>query len=360
MSEFQTIQSNIIDGFLQKSPYMSKLSVADRIAVYNEALKRLSEVRNYIYENVTDSGNRVAINMDYMTLSNLKTIDNIMENDLIDLTLEERLLIYNITQFRIASLRIIQKQSHYAVSNVRSTYISSLKKFVVPILSNITLIGIFTSHEKLFLLPIEKSIIAATVHLKEKFLELPLTKVITDILGQTKIKNIAFPISNSIAVVNINAFIKYLTMSLSTKIIGSDPIIPLITVSLEMLTIGSQSGNTNIYINSNIAWTVSSNRSWIRPSGSGAIGNSNITINWDANTSSQSRDVSITITGVGASKVISITQAGTVTVPEIKWLNQLKNIVFPINKNIVEVQAYQHIKTKELALPLSKTIVTIG
>ena len=113
------IQSHMmkaIDILLKRNPYIKVLSDADRIAVYNEALKRIAKLREYEYTNQSDLETLV-VNTQYTNLSAIKTIDNILDDDIKSFSTDERLLLYNIVQDRIATLRVLQHTHNYLITN---------------------------------------------------------------------------------------------------------------------------------------------------------------------------------------------------------------------------------------------------
>lgn len=73
----------------------------------------------------------------------------------------------------------------------------------------------------------------------------------------------------------------------------------------------SSGGNASISFNSNVQWTASSSAQWITVSpASGGAGSNVLTAKTDANTSTADRSGTVTISALGASKSISITQKG--------------------------------------------------
>jgi hypothetical protein len=75
-----------------------------------------------------------------------------------------------------------------------------------------------------------------------------------------------------------------------------------------------------VSVTSNVSWTVSSNQSWLRVSPTSGSNNGSFTMTADPNTSGSSRSATVTVTGGGISRPISITQAAVVlTVNPSSW-----------------------------------------
>ncbi len=178
-----------IDKLLKKNSYLKNLSVADRIAVYNEALKQVAELRHYFYSN-QESETNFFINL-HRRLSAVDTMDSVLIDDMYDLTLEERLLIYDMTVSRIGSLRNLQDSYHYLISNNRET-ISNLSTLSFPILSSIQEF-VYNIKEKILQLPILCSMRNYVNYLSERTLSLPIqSRIIAGLLSN---KTLNLPIS---------------------------------------------------------------------------------------------------------------------------------------------------------------------
>jgi hypothetical protein len=186
-----------IDTLLLKNIYFKKLSIADRLAIYNIALKQVAELRNYFYTNQTSITN-FTINISNI-LSSMNSIDDILLDDLQSLTQQERLLIYNIVQSRIASLRNLQNHHYYLITNTRGA-LSHKKTLLLPITNWINEI-ILIIKEKILTFPISNSIIAFSRSAKVKTLTLPILVSIVAGLQQSKI--LQFPIIKTIVLLGI-------------------------------------------------------------------------------------------------------------------------------------------------------------
>ncbi|WP_198597355.1 BACON domain-containing protein, partial [Gracilimonas amylolytica] len=85
-----------------------------------------------------------------------------------------------------------------------------------------------------------------------------------------------------------------------------------ITASPTSLSFSSASGSDDFAITSNVSsWTVSESLAWVTVSGADGSGNdSQVLVSVDQNTSTNSRNGTITISGGGTSETVSVSQAG--------------------------------------------------
>ena len=83
------------------------------------------------------------------------------------------------------------------------------------------------------------------------------------------------------------------------------------TVSTGALSVGYQAASTNTFnIVTALAWTASSNQSWLVPSATSGTGNATITVTAAENTSSASRTATVTVTASDNTvKTVTVTQA---------------------------------------------------
>ena len=73
----------------------------------------------------------------------------------------------------------------------------------------------------------------------------------------------------------------------------------------------SSAGSATVNVTSNVGWTVSDNQSWLSTSLAGGSNNGSFQISVIANTEASSRTGTVTVTGGGITRTITITQAGT-------------------------------------------------
>jgi hypothetical protein len=168
-----------IDNLLQKNPYIGKLSEADRIAVYNEAIKRIATLREYTYTNQSTS-DQLVINTQY-ELSDITSIDNIISPDISSLSVDERLLIYNMVQDRIATLRVLQHSKDYEVIN--STFMLDIyTSMILPIAFMIynPATSVKDVHQVIRQLPLSNKLFNYLLNSQEMILELPIKNQITN------------------------------------------------------------------------------------------------------------------------------------------------------------------------------------
>jgi|GEM_PF-5660130 len=83
-----------------------------------------------------------------------------------------------------------------------------------------------------------------------------------------------------------------------------------LTLDTEIWNPEATVSSTTVAVTSNVPWTVSSNAAWLTASPNSGTNNGSFTINTEANTSTSERNGTITVTGGGITKKISVTQAG--------------------------------------------------
>ena len=193
-----------IDVLLQKNPYFKGKSIADRLAIYNIALKQLAELRSYFYTNQTSTTN-FTINQSSI-LSSMDSIDDILLDDLSTLTQQERLLIYNMVQSRIGSLRNLQNHHYYLVTNTHGQ-LTRITRREFPLLKLVREL-IYTLISGTKELPIQQSVRIIVYEIKQKIMEFPLLHGIVNFdstIGgiQQKIKTLEFPLLKTILTLSI-------------------------------------------------------------------------------------------------------------------------------------------------------------
>lgn len=196
------------------------MSIADRVAVYNEALKQVAKIHPIYYDNAGNTGNLI---LSYKTqkLSTINLVDEILYDDLYNLSDEERLLIYKVTQRRIGMLRILQKSSYYSISNVRSLIVKYSKNLVLSLEYLITALK-YQVKESTLRLTLSKTIATIKMAIDNTTLKLPISKRIINIitLGLEYLKTLRMPISKQIVLLKKIELVKTLVLSLSHKIIS--------------------------------------------------------------------------------------------------------------------------------------------
>jgi len=96
---------------------------------------------------------------------------------------------------------------------------------------------------------------------------------------------------------------------------------PVLTVDT-LKTFSATAGDNDYFIiTSNIAWTVSSKPTWVTLSKSSGTGNDQVTVTVSANTGAQ-RTESITLTGLGITRTVTVTQNAGTTVPTCNTATQ--------------------------------------
>jgi formate dehydrogenase assembly factor FdhD len=86
---------------------------------------------------------------------------------------------------------------------------------------------------------------------------------------------------------------------------------PSLVVNTSSVSQVASGGQTNFTITSNCAsWTITGAPTWASVSPTSGSNNATVTVNFQANTSTQSRDATLTITGCGITRTVSLSQAG--------------------------------------------------
>ena len=83
---------------------------------------------------------------------------------------------------------------------------------------------------------------------------------------------------------------------------------PYLTVNPSSLSFGYSGGSDSFTISSNVSWTVTSSATWCTVSPSSGSNNGTVTVKASENTSTADRTATITVTGGGITKTISVTQ----------------------------------------------------
>jgi chitodextrinase len=84
-----------------------------------------------------------------------------------------------------------------------------------------------------------------------------------------------------------------------------------LTVSPSSLSFAASGGNLNISVTSNVSWTASDNQTWLSVSPGSGSNNAPVTVTAQTNTGTTQRTGSVTISGGGITRTISVTQSGT-------------------------------------------------
>jgi hypothetical protein len=88
---------------------------------------------------------------------------------------------------------------------------------------------------------------------------------------------------------------------------GTEP--PVLTITPENQNVTNKAGTTTFTITSNVTWTASSDQTWCTITNTSGVGNGNLTINYEANTTNSQRIANLSITGLGlAAKTVTVTQ----------------------------------------------------
>lgn len=77
-------------------------------------------------------------------------------------------------------------------------------------------------------------------------------------------------------------------------------------------SVAAASGSTTFNVNSNVTWSVSDNQAWLTVSPTSGANGGIITANFSANSTTNSRTATITVTGGGLTKTVTVVQAGSV------------------------------------------------
>ena len=81
-----------------------------------------------------------------------------------------------------------------------------------------------------------------------------------------------------------------------------------ITLTPVSQTVDAVAGSTDFSIGSNVSWTVSESCDWLSCNPTNGSGNGTITINYDANTTTQQRSCAITVSGSGINRTFTLIQ----------------------------------------------------
>lgn len=85
-----------------------------------------------------------------------------------------------------------------------------------------------------------------------------------------------------------------------------------LTVSPTTLNVAATAGNISFNITGNVVWTATDNQTWVTLSPASGTGNGTVNITYAANPAALSRTATITITGSGLTRVLTLSQAGAV------------------------------------------------
>lgn len=114
--------------------------------------------------------------------------------------------------------------------------------------------------------------------------------------------------------------------------ISQSGIAPVLTVTPTTLTAPAAGlSNAPITVTANVAWTVSSNQAWVTVSQQSGSNNGTILLTVGANASTTQRTATVTISGGGISRTVTIVQAGAVVA------NVLNTNIFQINAGAVPI-----------------------
>ena len=83
-----------------------------------------------------------------------------------------------------------------------------------------------------------------------------------------------------------------------------------LAVSTSTLSLAAAAASSTISVTANVSWTVSDDQSWLSASPASGSNNGSFTVSTTANTASASRSGTVTVTGGGITRSISVTQAG--------------------------------------------------
>jgi mannan endo-1,4-beta-mannosidase len=84
-----------------------------------------------------------------------------------------------------------------------------------------------------------------------------------------------------------------------------------LTVSSTSISFGAGAANSLITVTSNVTWSVTDNASWLTTSPTAGSNNGSFTVSATGTTAAASRSGTITVSGGGVQRTISVTQAGT-------------------------------------------------
>ncbi len=88
------------------------------------------------------------------------------------------------------------------------------------------------------------------------------------------------------------------------------PVDDELSLSTNTVSFSSNTGSTNVNVNSNISWTASSTASWLTVSPSSGTNNGALTLNTAVNGGANSRSAQVVVSGAGLSQTIEVTQSG--------------------------------------------------
>lgn len=109
----------------------------------------------------------------------------------------------------------------------------------------------------------------------------------------------------------LNAQVTRVDLTVDVPVV-EDPIEPddLLQTSVSSISLNANAGSSNITVKSTANWAVTSNQSWCTTSiGSGAKGDTSVTVNVTENSSDQARNAKLTFVMGNISKEVSVTQA---------------------------------------------------
>ncbi len=86
-----------------------------------------------------------------------------------------------------------------------------------------------------------------------------------------------------------------------------------LAVSTATLSFGSAAASTPVTVTANVSWSVTDSASWLSVSPTSGNNNGSFTVSATANTGTTSRSGTVTVSGGGLSRAISVTQSGTTT-----------------------------------------------
>jgi hypothetical protein len=98
----------------------------------------------------------------------------------------------------------------------------------------------------------------------------------------------------------------------SNVIVVTPPAAAVLNASLQTLSVSASQITTTTTITANVAWTASSNQSWVTLQQTSGNGNGTLSFTISTNTTTSVRTAIITISGGGITRTIAISQSGTV------------------------------------------------
>jgi len=120
----------------------------------------------------------------------------------------------------------------------------------------------------------------------------------------------------------------------SDGVLLNDGVAKVLTISKNTLSIAALANSTKTFdISSNIAWTATSNQTWLTLSNASGSGNAIITLTATVNPTIESRTATVTVSGTGVTdQIITITQDGVAKVLTIS--KNTLSIASPVNSTI--------------------------